>query len=427
MSRLHRSLRFLFAFLVVALIATTQRPIAAGAAQEPDVAAASGGNATDPGWPRVIESGDLTLTVYQPQIEKFDGITLEARAAVAVESQDSKTPTYGVIWIHADADVDKEKSLVDLTNIEIVRANFPGEPDRQDEFLTILRENTEASRAISLARVQANLALTATRKESRRLSVKNDPPRIIYDTSPAIVVLVDGQPVLRPAEGSSLERVINTRALVLFDPASRRYELTVMGRWFTAPDIEGPWSPDPDPPAAAEALRQRLASAQDPQVDLLEDPDEEVKKAFELGIAPKIFVSTGPAELIVTQGKPQMQPIPGTELLWVQNSKNKILFDVVPRVVALGAVAIHRERPAAGGLREDSREAPRGQRPRVRRRNDGGEGSRDRRRDSADRAGPAQRSDDRSAIRRRAGVGGHPGHAALLCPKLPDARDPGRR
>ena len=342
--------RFLLAVFTLAFIPIIGLPFAllpdSALAQEPaveDVAADSpdaNTEETDPGWPRVIDSGDLTLTVYQPQIEKFDGITLEARAAVAVESKDSlqakakdskdsQAPSYGVLWIHADADVDKEGGLVHLSNIELPRVSFPGAPDSQDEFLTILRENTEASRTISLARVQANLAMTATQKESRRVPVKNDPPRVFYSPDPAILVLVDGKPMLRPAgQGSPLERVINTRALILHDPDSRRYELTVMAKWFTAPDVEGPWSPDASPPEAAETLRESLATAQDAQVDLLEDPDEDVKDAFDRGVAPKIFVSTAPAELIVTQGKPQLQPIPGTELLWVQNTKNKLLFEV---------------------------------------------------------------------------------------------------
>ena len=41
---------------------------------------------SDGQWPRVIENLQATVTVYQPQIESFNDVTLEARAAVSVKA-----------------------------------------------------------------------------------------------------------------------------------------------------------------------------------------------------------------------------------------------------------------------------------------------------------------------------------------------------
>src|SRR5215831_15010327 len=65
-------------------------------------------------WPRVIQQGDLTFTVYQPQIDTFDDTVLEARAAVQVEEKvgDKTKMLYGVVWIKASTFIDKESRLV---------------------------------------------------------------------------------------------------------------------------------------------------------------------------------------------------------------------------------------------------------------------------------------------------------------------------
>ena len=46
------------------------------------------------------------------------------------------------------------------------------------------------------------------------------------------------------------------------------------------------------------------------------------------GSVPAVFVSTTPAELLVTQGAPQLSPIPKTKLLYVTNTEDNIFLDV---------------------------------------------------------------------------------------------------
>src|SRR5262249_36296079 len=159
-----------------------------------------------------IEQGDLTFTVYQPQIDTFSDTILEARAAVQVEQkvEADKTKTlYGVIWIKANTFIDKEARLVQLDAIEITKGNFPTAEDRTNEFLDILRQNAEPGRTVSLDRIEANLAMTQADKKGEAVQVKNDPPRIYYRTSPSILVLIDGDPALRDAGAPGLQRVLN--------------------------------------------------------------------------------------------------------------------------------------------------------------------------------------------------------------------------
>ena len=261
-------------------------PFAALSAQQPAPAAADSQQwDEDPGWPRVLEQGDLTLTVYLPQVEKFEGDEFEARAAVQVETrvegEEKPRTTYGVIWIQARTQIDKEAGLVHLDEIAIPRASFPGDPERTEDYLSIIRGQAESQRTISLARLQANLAIVQAEARGNAVPLKNDPPRVIYSTTPVLLVLVDGDPVLRPVEGSGLQRIVNTRALILSDGS--RYFMPIMNRWLQAASLDAHWS-FATPPPAAEAIRKSIAEDENQaQADLLTDPSDDVKALIEKG------------------------------------------------------------------------------------------------------------------------------------------------
>ena len=62
-------------------------------------------------------------------------------------------------------------------------------------------------------------------------------------------------------------------------------------------------------------------------MNLLDDPGPEVKDAVARGVVPAVYVSTVPAELIQTRGRPDYEPIEGTDLLHVGNSSANIVLD----------------------------------------------------------------------------------------------------
>ena len=64
----------------------------------------------------------------------------KARAAVKVDTPvGEKTQTsYGVIWITAQTFIDRENELVELSDIQITKANFPTAPEKTEEYLGIM-------------------------------------------------------------------------------------------------------------------------------------------------------------------------------------------------------------------------------------------------------------------------------------------------
>jgi hypothetical protein len=282
----------------------------------------------DPVWPRIVEGDGMTFTVYQPQIDRFDDTVLEARAAVQVEKQEggNTRTSYGVVWITARTSIDKEAGLVELDDIQIPRVNFPTAGEKAAEYLAIFRRNAEPVRTISLARIEANLAASKLGQSVEAVPLKNDPPRIYYRTSPSILILIEGDPVLRPVEGSDLQRVLNTGVLMLFDSGS--YYAPLGDRWIVAPALIGPWRLAPSVPAPVQSVRDAIAREQQSGIDLLSEPGDQVEELLAAGRAPDVIVSTVPAELIETRGKVQMTPIAGTQLLYASNTSGDILFDL---------------------------------------------------------------------------------------------------
>ena len=317
--------------IVRALVLTTalgSGALPASAQQQGAGASASAQAPPDIGWPRQVKDGGNTITVYQPQVESWDGNLLKERAAVSVSTQASPTPTFGVIWFTARTEVDKQTRTVTLHDIDLTRASFPTEPGQESAYLDALRKAVpQGAATIALDRLEANLQVTqATQATSRGVQVKNAPPKIIVSEKPAILVLVDGKPVLRQVDGSeTLLRVINTRALLVLDQSSGSYYLYTMNRWSTASSLDGPWTAATSPPSGLDAAKN--AAVSQGHVDLLSDPPGQAKTELQQGILPELYVSTGPAELLQMDGAPQYQPIAGTQLLDVTNTSSDVFMD----------------------------------------------------------------------------------------------------
>ncbi|HET7536809.1 MAG TPA: hypothetical protein VFJ90_10165, partial [Candidatus Didemnitutus sp.] len=91
------------------------QPGEAAPAEEPDPEA----------WPRAITRDKVTYTVYQPQLDSWDGIGLVCRAAVSVLPEGGKEPTYGIIHMTAETTVDREERMVHFENPTVTETQFP--------------------------------------------------------------------------------------------------------------------------------------------------------------------------------------------------------------------------------------------------------------------------------------------------------------
>ena len=59
-------------------------------------------------WPRQVQLSNATLTVYQPQVESWQGNQLNFRVAVAAKATGANEEIFGVIWGSARTEVARE-------------------------------------------------------------------------------------------------------------------------------------------------------------------------------------------------------------------------------------------------------------------------------------------------------------------------------
>ena len=200
-------------------------------------------------WPRTVVAGSDKLTVYEPQVESWQGNVLRARAAIGVETPALPKPTYGVIHYTAYRGRQGGRDG-DAQRLPRTRAQFPTQQFQTPSFIATLNDaaSNRQPMTIALERLQANLAVTQATSPARAMPVANGPPRIIVSYTPALLVLVDGEPALRAFTGTSFLRVINTRALILLDQSSGTYYLytAATGTRRTTSRARGGTSSSPD-------------------------------------------------------------------------------------------------------------------------------------------------------------------------------------
>jgi hypothetical protein len=174
-----------------------------------------------------------------------------AYAALSVVNKNNKTPKYGVLWFTARTEVDKVNRQVTLDNFQITKVKFPTLKSKEAEYQAFLQAKLPGkSRIIALDRLEAALAASDSELAGiSGLSVKNNPPRIIFTTKPSILVLIDGPIQFRDVGGTDLRLALNTRAVILFDTKNNKYYLNVMEGWLEAPDLmSSQWSYVPNIP-----------------------------------------------------------------------------------------------------------------------------------------------------------------------------------
>jgi hypothetical protein len=266
-----------------------------------------------------------TITVYEPQVDSWDGHEIVARNAVGIRKAGQPEPTYGVITLRAITLVDKNTRKVSLENIRLEGGDFPSARASNQDYTKLLRDNfPKTLDGLSLDRLQISLVVAPEQlKGSTQLN--NTPPTIIFSKSPGILVYVDGPPAYRTLSGTDLQRVINTRVLLLKDNSGQHY-LHVWDGYLTSPGLDGPWTIAANPPKGAIEAENQAAASQI-LVDLLNTPAEgstNPPPSLTKNPAPKIYVATQPTELIVFDGEPNFVPVNGTHLLYVANTTGNV-------------------------------------------------------------------------------------------------------
>jgi hypothetical protein len=168
---------------------------------------------------------------------------------------------------------------------------------------------------------------TDERDPNKKSSLSNGIPRIVVATTPTELIVTEGPPDWVPIEGGMLLYVNNTTGNIFKDISTQQTYVLVTGRWFRAPDFNGPWQY-----VAAKDLPPDFANIPD------ENPKENVKasvpgttQAQEAVIANEIpqtavvYISKAKFKPRI-KGAPVLKPIPNTIMNYVFNSPDPIIM-----------------------------------------------------------------------------------------------------
>ncbi len=269
-------------------------------------------------WPKTIKNSDgSTIKLYQFQPESYNNNLLKASAAISILKEGSNEPVFGVAWLQAVTAT--RGSSVEVVSLQINSIKLPGDlTDAQLDQIQESIENNAQSLEINfpLADLQSSLELN-NQQQKLAQQINNKAPKVIYSTSPSILVLIDGAPRLQHNKDLGVEAVVNTPFTLLKNTDGKFY-LHGGKHWYMAPQATGPYSLTTTVPQKMQQVAE-LAAKNNTANDAAEKDENTIYK---------IVVSTEPAELIQSVGEAKFTPIENSGLLYVSNSADDIFMDV---------------------------------------------------------------------------------------------------
>ncbi len=268
--------------------------------------------AQDSGWPRQKSSPAGKLVYYQPQVDDWTNFkVLTFRMAFSLTPTGGKQ-TVGVVNIHAQTDVSVDDRIVAIRNLTITDTHFPSlDTDKAAQMDQLVRTFLPPGNSVSIS-LDRLVACVKKSQSTTSVPVRNDPPQIFVSNRPAILVQVDGQPVLGQIQNTKLQFVVNTNWPLFFNKSLSNYYLFTGKQWLTTTSLGSAWF-------ITATLPQDMSKvATDPQWSGLAKAIQPPATAS--GFAPTVFYSTGPAEVILFQGQPVYSKIQGTQLAYASNT-----------------------------------------------------------------------------------------------------------
>lgn len=283
--------------------------------------------AQDP-WPKRFEHPNGTVIMYQPQVEDMKDDKLTAYAAVSAQKKEWQQPVFGALWLAGRVVTDRDTRMVTIDEVKVTDAKFPeAKPEQLEALKTFLNEEIKYwTTTISLDRLLAALAVVE-KEQGADAGLKNEPPKVIFESHPAVLVPLDGEPKLLPIPDSKLMRVANTPFIMVYDPEGKAYYLKGGDTWLSAAEVTGEWQDVKTLPEPVQGLADKMKETGEKAAQKAGKQSAKKEVAKTAGEMPEVIVSTVPAELLVTDGEPQFTPIKGTNLLFVSNTESNIFMD----------------------------------------------------------------------------------------------------
>src|SRR5262245_47653558 len=256
-----------------------------------------------------------TLTINAPQVRSWPEFKrFTSTIAFSLTPAGQTAVHYGTATVAGDTVVDMDKRIVTIRHPKVTDMTFTSSVP-PEYTAAVMDAATRESLEVRLDHFLAYLA-EAVLPESAPQGFNPAPPPILVRSTPTALLFVNGTPVPTAVPGTGLEVIVNSNWPLFRHPAGAgAYYLLARDRWLTSSKLEGGWK-------AATSLPADFARLP------ADDQYAIVRKAVPLqksSGALQIVSVTRPTELIVLDGKPVLEAIPGTAgLQWVTNTESPL-------------------------------------------------------------------------------------------------------
>lgn len=274
-------------------------------------------------WPRSIPNEDGSeINVYTPQPEVMQGSQLKFRAVVSLTLPGQEDPCFGTIWCIATIETDRDSRTITFLSVKVasLKFNIPIGTDTISNLKNLLSENLPTLLgSFPMDDILTSLNMQTEQKKIAT-TLETQAPRILYSNKPTMLVLIDGTPKIVFNQTWHQNAIVNTPYTIL--RLSGKYYLYGKKHWYVAPSVQGPFLYDANPLSELVTIQEQIEEANASDAGYTSDDEDSNDNINPM----KILVSTEPAELIQTDGSPQMASITGTGLSYITNSPNDIFY-----------------------------------------------------------------------------------------------------
>jgi len=267
-------------------------------------------------WPQTRTNAGGELVMYQPQVDDWRNFeVVDGRMAFTITPAGGKQHP-GVATVSMHSSVDMDTHTVTLTNPQITNLYFPSlDPATTAQMDQLVRSFLNPSATLTMS--VDHLAASLKKKEPpKTIQVKNDPPEIFISFSPAILLMVNGAPVLASVGQTNIKAIVNANWPLFQDQVTSTYYLFDGKGWLMGANFEN-WSPAATLPADMSQVTLSL-NWSDLQPYIPPPPGS-------TSAVPAVYYSAKPAEIVVFNGKPEWVPISGTQLSYPANTDSTVL------------------------------------------------------------------------------------------------------
>lgn len=277
-------------------------------------------------FPQEVKCAGRRLTLHEPRVIAYEPSRsfVQVRFPVLLTDPLGRS-SFGMAEAGGDVHLDLGSRLLRIDPVQAGASAFPAAPEADAKAVQdALGEALPKSLTLRIELLTARPG--AAQPETAHDFVKT-PPAIVTRRRPAVLVQVDGDPVLVNVEELPLQYVANTASEVFFDPKASAWYLLVDGAWMQAKAMKGPWTKlqGSVPPA----LSQLPTSHPRAHIRKYVGGTPEFMKRGPVPTPkemPEVIVADKPTELLLLAGDPLLAFVPGVRLMSIANTESDLFF-----------------------------------------------------------------------------------------------------